>query len=315
MLNLRRLPGDLVVFLGGLLSAATIGGLVGSWWWPLDLAANFRPQYLLLLMTLAVAAGLLRRRVAGVVFLTAAVVNLSLVGPYLWGSGPEPGDGEPLEVVSFNVGISNPWRGNVMEWLAEENPDVVFLFESSFEWEDSARFAELPYRMVVVVPPQRLSGITVLARADLVPVIVETPFDVGEAAAVVVTLDERRVTLLGLHPVSPTTGARASARNQLLSDAGDWVAGRSTPVLVVGDFNATPWSAASRSLRWRGQLTDSLKGWGLQPTWPDGWGPLMITIDNALHTLDLATVDRRTGPALGSAHRPLVITVSVGAGS
>ena len=82
----------------------------------------------------------------------------------------------------------------------------------------------------------------------------------------------------------------------------------STPVLVVGDLNATPWSSGFRALERRGSLVDSLRGRGLQPSWPEGFGPLMIPIDHALHTTDLAVADRRTGPASGSAHRPLVVS-------
>ncbi len=307
--TVRRVAGGLVVCLGSLVSAATLAGLLGSAWWPLDLPSNFRPHFLVVLAGCAVLAGVLGRRIPAVVFLAGAVVNLALVGPYLWGSGPVPGDGARLEVVSFNVGISNPARGDVMQWLAGEDPDVIFLFESSFEWEDSARFAGIPYQMVAVVPPGRLAGVTVMARPGLAR-LVDTSFDSSSAAAIEVGLGEDRVTILGLHPPSPTTGARSAARNRLLTDAGEWVSTRSGPVLVIGDLNATPWSTGIRSLRWNGRLVDSLLGWGLQPTWPDGWGPLMITIDNALHSLDLATVDRRTGPALGSDHRPLIVTVT-----
>jgi endonuclease/exonuclease/phosphatase (EEP) superfamily protein YafD len=129
------------------------------------------------------------------------------------------------------------------------------------------------------------------------------------AAAIEIPLDDGALTILGMHPPSPTTGARTARRNELLDQAGDWIRGRVGPVLVVGDLNATPWSAGHRALRRGGGLIDSLRGRGLQPTWPDGWGPVMIPIDHALHTVDLAVAERRTGPATGSAHRPLIITV------
>ncbi|HSG77998.1 MAG TPA: endonuclease/exonuclease/phosphatase family protein, partial [Acidimicrobiia bacterium] len=177
-----------------------------------------------------------------------------------------------------------------------------------FEWEDAATAADLGLSFVSVVPRDRLAGVTVLARPDLAARIVDIPFDPSEAAAVEIVHDGDLVTVLGLHPPSPTDGRRADRRDALLEAAGDWVAVRSTPVLVVGDLNATPWSAGFRVLERRGSLVDSLRGRGFQPSWPDGFGPLMIPIDHALHTSDLAIAERRTGPANGSAHRPLVVT-------
>ncbi|MCJ7726089.1 MAG: endonuclease/exonuclease/phosphatase family protein, partial [Acidimicrobiia bacterium] len=139
------------------------------------------------------------------------------------------------------------------------------------------------------------------------------PFaDPGEAAAVEVTLGGDRIVVLVLHPPSPTSGERAARRNGILSAAGDWVAGIDAPVVVVGDFNTTPWSPAFRSLQVRGGLADTARGGGFQPSWPSGWGPAMIPIDHALHTGGVVVVERRTGPSFGSAHRPLMVTVAPG---
>jgi endonuclease/exonuclease/phosphatase (EEP) superfamily protein YafD len=82
-------------------------------------------------------------------------------------------------------------------------------------------------------------------------------------------------------------------------------------VVVVGDLNATPWSHAYGVLRLGGGLVDTLRGRGLQPTWPEGWGFLMIPIDHVLHTRGLGSADRRTGPAFGSTHRPVLVRIGV----
>jgi endonuclease/exonuclease/phosphatase (EEP) superfamily protein YafD len=309
--SLRRASVAVVEYLGGAIGALTLLSLLGPVWWPLDLAANFRPQYLVLLTLFTVVAAALRKVDVAIALGVMAAINLWFVAPYLWGTVPEAAASAPrVEVMSFNGGISNPARDDVMEYIGDEDPDVVFLFESSFEWEDSARAADLPHRLVAVVPADRLSGITVMVRPDLAPEVIDVPFDAGDAVAVAVGSGSDRLTIIGFHPPSPTTGDRARERDDLLSAAGDWVAGRAEPVLVVGDLNATPFSTAHRALRRAGDLVDSLRGRGLQPTWPVGWGPLMIPIDHALHTEELAVVERRTGPAYESAHRPLFVTIT-----
>ena len=164
--------------------------------------------------------------------------------------------------------------------------------------------------MVSVVPEEQVAGVTVLASSDLAPTALD--IEIGrEAVAVSVVLDGERIDVLGLHPPSPTTQARSGRRDGLLSAAGDWAASRNVPVVVLGDFNATPWSAAYRSLRWRGGLVDTLSGSGMQASWPVGWGILSIPIDHVLHTRDLGSVERRTGPSFGSAHRPVIVSVGL----
>jgi endonuclease/exonuclease/phosphatase (EEP) superfamily protein YafD len=254
---------------------------------------------------------LLRSRVPALVFLGAAAVNASLVAPFVLGSGPPAGDGPRLSVLSFNVGVSNPMRAEIAAYTAAERPDLLVVIESSFEWEDALAADGPAMSLVAIVPPGRVSGITLMADPGLLAKPLPVPFaDPEEAVAAEVTLDGQRMIVLALHPPSPTSGARAARRNAVLAEAAGWVRDAGRPVLVVGDLNSTPWSPAYQDLWLVGGLVDSARGAGLQPTWPEGWGPAMIPIDHALHTPDLGTVDRETGPSFGSAHRPLLVTVS-----
>jgi len=95
----------------------------------------------------------------------------------------------------------------------------------------------------------------------------------------------------------------------MLAAAGAWVRDRPGEVIVVGDFNASPWSHAFRGLRRNAGLIDTMRGAGLQPSWPDGWGVLALPIDHVLHTEGLGSEDRHTGPAFSSAHRPVLVTI------
>ena len=277
--------------------------------WVFDLPASFRPQLSACALALASPALFVKPRGPALAGAGAAVLGLVAMVPHLVDTGPSIAEGSPtITVMSFNVGISNPNRQEVADYIGEVDPDVVFIFESSFEWEDAIRASDLPLQIVSIVPRGRLAGVTVLVNPDLRPGRIDVDLD-GEVAAVSVDLGDRRVEVLGIHPFSPTTSIRAGARDRLLADAAGWIAGRPGEVVVVGDLNATPWSHAFTRLRIDGGLIDTLRGRGLQPSWPEGWGPLMIPIDHVLHTRGLASVGRRTGPALGSAHRPVVVEI------
>ena len=296
------------------LVGATLGALLGEWWWPLDLLTSFHPQYAVALAAVALMHLALRSPASGGWFLAFALINSSIVAPYVVGGGGGTATGDArLSILSFNVGVSNPMRRDIARYVAEEQPDLLFVIESSFEWEDALAAAGPPMAAIAIVPRGMVSGITVMADPDLLPRPVEVPFaDPDEGAAVEVALGTERIVVLALHPPSPTSGDRAARRDGILSAAGDWVATLDRPVVVVGDFNATPWSSAFRALQVRGGLADTARGRGLQPSWPSGWGPAMIPIDNALHTGGLVAVDRETGPSFGSAHRPLTVTVAPG---
>ncbi len=116
--------------------------------------------------------------------------------------------------------------------------------------------------------------------------------------------------VLGTHPLSPTNGSRAARRDAQLEAVAAWSADRPGPLVVVGDLNTTPWSAVFRHLESAGNLVNSQRGFGLQASWPVGWAPLMIPLDHLLHTADLTTLRRQLGPALGSDHYALRVTLA-----
>lgn len=304
---MRRAVGQVAGVLGLVVAVGSILAHFGSLAWTLDLVANFRPQMAVTLLVLGGLALLREPRIAAIV-LVVGLTDAALVAPYVMPGGSGIVGGASIEVVSFNVGVSNPNRSEVAAYLAEEDPDVVFLFESSFEWENTIRSADLPLAIVTEVPRGSLAGVTVLVRPSLRPLPID-PGIGGESAAVAVDLGVRRIEILGIHPLSPTSAGRSLRRDDMISAAAEWVRSRTAEVVVVGDMNATPWSHSLRSLRLRGGLVDSMRGAGLQPSWPDGWGVLAIPIDHVLHTSGLGSTDRRTGPAFGSAHRPVLVSI------
>ncbi len=75
------------------------------------------------------------------------------------------------------------------------------------------------------------------------------------------------------------------------------------PVVVAGDLNASPWSAAFRQLRITAGLIPTAV---LLPTWP-AW-PVALpqaALDHILVSPDIAVVGAGTGPAVGSDHLPV----------
>ncbi len=79
--------------------------------------------------------------------------------------------------------------------------------------------------------------------------------------------------------------------------------------IVVGDMNSTEGSPHFADFLRRAGLRDSRLGFGRQPSWPTGW-PYRIALDHAFVSDDLAVLERRLGPSIGSDHFPLILDLS-----
>ncbi len=294
-------------------AVASVLGFFGSWWWPLDLLANFRPHFGIALSFMGVILILAARRRLGPIVLVVGVVNAAMVVPLFVAPGL---DGEPLgetlTVMTFNVNGLNDRYSDVIEFVRAESPDVVFIHEATFLWEDAFVAAELPYRVergreepldfgTMALVPEGAEFRT-FGFATSAPRAVEVVVDAGDGS----------VRVLGTHPLSPSTEERARLRDAQLGFARDWSAESGGRRIVAGDLNATPWSLSFRRLLDGGGLNNSQRGYGLELTFPSGSSPLVqVPIDHVLHAGGFAVTDRRLGPSLGSDHLPVVVDLAL----
>ena len=138
-----------------------------------------------------------------------------------------------------------------------------------------------------------------------------------------VNADGARLELVGTHPPPPLGPWLAASNLEHVRDLAAHVAGLSGPVVVAGDLNLTPWSAAFRALERDGGLRDARRGRGLLATWSPVAGtsavaalarsPLTsLPIDHVLVGGGVVAVDAASvGEATGSDHRGLVADVRV----
>lgn len=277
--------------------------------WLLDLFANFRFQYVWI--GVLALGGLAARQLwipAGVVML-AVLLNLLAVTPYWTASIADAGPGR-LTIVHLNTQSGNMRKADIVDFVRGSDADVVLLAEVTPRLYDLLVEADLPFSLVAGTPGSTPIGIVALAR-DGVAEGRLTNLGVSEVPAVLLTttIEGQPVELLGFHTSSPGEEGRSAARNDQLAAAGEMVSGRSGPMILVGDLNATPWTPAFRRLIDTG-LIDAQRGRGVAGSWPAGWGPFKIPIDHVLHTPELTTSDFSFGPSVGSDHLSLRVEVA-----
>ena len=309
----RTLSSGLAVGLIAL-AAASVLGCFGAAWWVFDLAANFRVHYLLAALAGLAAAGLLRRRWLALAAGVLALGNAALVVPWLGApAGELRAADDILRVVSCNVRSGNPRVDACAQAVAALSPDLLCVFECSAE-DVEAFVAALPGHACVQEPRDDPSGIAVLTRLPIVDVAVRA-FGPQWIPAIELRLahGDRTLSAAIVHPPPPVNGMLSRARDEVLTEVGAWARRRVEPTLVVGDLNATPWSAAMRRILADRTLTP-LPGSALRGTYRASWGPLALPIDHVLASREWIATHARTAPGPGSDHRLLVADLWLGPG-
>jgi endonuclease/exonuclease/phosphatase (EEP) superfamily protein YafD len=301
----------LVVIPAAIVAVMSLASFAGAWVWWLDVLANFRAQYVVVLAIFGLVVAASRWRRTGLAILGIALINLFFVAPLFVGSPGEPVEGAPgMRVMSFNLLSTNQSYGEVIEYVEATDPDLVLLHESSRPWEVAMQSSGLDYEIIRGRSEKLIFGTLVLARDEVEAV--SYGFAEGDGRAISLVFQPEGwpvpVQILSSHPVAPTSGERAALRDAQISFAAGWAAEQDGAYAVVGDLNASPWSSPFRGLVSEGHLRNSQIGFGVQPSFSAMTIlAFRIPIDHLLHSADLRVRDRRLGPDLGSDHFPLVV--------
>ncbi len=292
-------------------------------------AASFVPFGILAWLVVIVVAlrGPVRRRRQLVVALAVAalVIQLSWVLPYYIRNAPQSPNGTTstgttptgtlVKVASINILGGKSDIARVSEDTADR--DVVILIELDPETEayvETLGWADrYPFR-VGRSDPDRAPGLKIYSRFPLTE-LEDLDLYLGGHVVEVKPPTGQPLVLLSAHAITPLLGARGwRADGNRIADAAARYRGR--PLLVIGDFNATPDHLTVRTIRARAGLTsvsDDL-GAGWLPTWPaDTAIPPILPLDQAFVAGPVVPTEIRTLPAPTSDHRGLAVDVVVGA--
>lgn len=301
----------------GALCAAPMVGLDG--YLP-ELAASWRPHIALALAVCAAMALAVRARLlAGLLVALALVLGADVIQT---GSSSaqstaraDLGDGEAaVRVVFSNISIRNDDTGRFVAWIKVSDPDVVVATEVSPRHVAQLADAMVEYPFQVLEPRRHPFGMAVYSRYPISgEAATELTGDRPPARVPIMVTAEVETPggmlhIAGFHLFPPMTPQRLAWRNEQLAIAGDLLAAADAPKLVVGDFNATPWSASLRAF----QSEYDLSGFNSQATWPVSFGFAGIPIDHAFASRDLPILKIETGPDIGSDHWPILIDVAPG---
>jgi endonuclease/exonuclease/phosphatase (EEP) superfamily protein YafD len=312
-------PSWLASRICGLVDAFTVIGVGitiiawgARWHWFCDLLTHFPLQLAVGGTVCAVVQASMRRWRWASVSLAAVLFNVWLLAPYLLsGSSFVAESSATAKVISANLLHDNLDYERFIEYIREEEPDVFFVMELNDHWVQALSALEQEYPHKVLRPRGDAFGAGLYSRLPLVEQqVIKSSADVP-SIMVRVEIDGMPVTILGTHPLPPIGASNAAERNEQLAEMASLAASVEAPLVLVGDLNITPWSPYFGDFIRASGLRDSQRGQGLQPSWPNLPWLCRIPIDHALTSNEVQVVERRLGAAIGSDHRPVVLTFGV----
>jgi endonuclease/exonuclease/phosphatase (EEP) superfamily protein YafD len=282
---------------------------MGGHGWAFELVSHFRVQLLTLSAIAFVAGAFASSRIATLLAAAALVANAWALGSAALAArsaqAVDP-DHPVVTVIWANLHSQPDALAMVAAMAIAHRADVVALAELTPGRRAAARAALPNYPcMTPVTGSDR--GLTTVIFARTCEAAGQSSF---RRPTDVVYVDLPTLRIIALHPRPPMDAARAADRNEAIAvGAALKAADRST--LMVGDFNATPYSVALSPIASAGLQRASCRG-----PWAGTWlsdNPLFgLPIDQAYLSPGLRLISCAVGPPSRSDHRPLIVRVQVG---
>jgi endonuclease/exonuclease/phosphatase (EEP) superfamily protein YafD len=308
-MQLSRLIRLLPFILCGVLAVAALGAWLGALHWLGDILALVIDYYLLMALPFLLFALWQRRwRLAGL-----ATTILLLSGAQLLSHpriSPQPTGERELRVLVYNIYHLNEDLDAVVATVRASDADIVFLMEYSdaVHQQIGAAFADYPYQLIR--PSRFTMGLALLSRL---------PFEASEVHRTETTripiyeaqmrLNGQPFTLVGGHPWPPQLRWGALHRVQMAAIS-QVAALAPPPRLIVGDFNAAPWSYVTRQLAEQARVLPIRAPVDLTKT----WRPLPLfglPVDQVLVGAEWEVLAQRYGDPGGSDHVPLIVDLAL----
>lgn len=306
------------IFLGVLslllLLVPLAGRYFGSEVRPLEMATALEPQYFGFSILLLLIALLTRRR--WVIFLAAvtAIFHGSLVIPWYFGKSPPSSGSEPFKVISFNLLHGNRRFDQTVEWVIKQEPQVAVFQEVTPPWPDELQ------KLRVAFPYHYRADELQMDVFSKLPILHPDFQKFGKIRGFIrfeVNVGEP-VTVYATHTYAQTPfgmeGFRFHREHLVSGLPADVNKHWDTPIVVLGDLNATMWSPHYAALMQSTGLKNARQGFGICPSLGNekNWKPwTAVPFDHCLVSRDIGVEWFGTGPFLGSDHLPIIAELRI----
>lgn len=302
------------LMMGLVSSVLALAGLGGALSPRLDAITHITPLWLAMGVGAVVLGGLFAREAERWVMVALGVVAISASGVLMlpelrmaWRFKPEAAAPSDLKVIQFNAWHENYAPEQSLKWLLAQNADVIVMQEGGGTAWAINKGLRAAYPFVSCksgrCEPWIFSRKKIQGSGGV-------PKGLPGAWA---TIEDPAgpFTVIGVHYVWPVPAGRQQAQSAMLAKTASGFDRRS--LIVTGDFNSTPWSFTLR----RQDKALGLNRWTRAlPSWPSGQFSRVaaapapfLPIDHVYAGSAWRAVKVERGPAIGSDHRPVIVTL------
>lgn len=281
-----------------------------------DLLSHFPVYYLAAAfcgIIIAIAARAPRKIIR--LLIAALALNIATIWPYIPVSSAKPAAGKTIKILQVNTLFINKDTTALAALIAQEKPDIIAAAEvnSAFATLFATLADEYPHRFISAAD-HHAYGLALLSRFPAAQMAREYLGD-ANIPSLTATLDieGRQVHLANIHPRTPLRFlAERDAVFDAVSQKYKSARAKNENLIVLGDFNATPWCPAIKKLVKELDLNHARAGFGITPTWPQ-WlpAPLRLPIDHVLMGGDFETAHFSIAPPVGSDHLATITIITL----
>lgn len=317
----------------GMQVLAVLVTFVTVWGWlPLDhwwvRAADF-PRIQILVLGIVAWLGLLLfwsawQRGQWLLFIALSltlVFQLRMVLPYtkLWKKEVQSAKRQPnanahqLKIMVSNVLTPNDNTQDLVNMVAQKQPDILITLESDQKWQDALYSIEADYPYTVKVPLDNLYGMHLYSKLELInPKVKYLMIDDIPSIHTQLRLQSGRVIwLYCLHPMppSPTEADKSTTRDAELLMVGRYIKQCAQTAILAGDLNDVAWSKTTRRFQRISGLLDPRIGRHFINTFHVKYPFLRWALDHLFHSACFTVINIERLPSIGSDHFPVLTTL------
>ena len=296
----------------GLIALSLTPRLPAKPWRFIDLPSHFVVQYSAGAIVLFTLSLVFSAPAPALLAVAAFAINFVELRPLLPGTTPKAHEGPALKILQVNVLKTHQNTDRLKRMILEQKPDLVTCAEVNPEFTAMVKALADEYPHQLITAGKDSYRVAVASKLPFLK-IEQTAFGDARTDAVVfrVALGGKNIDGVSIHPFTPTANIK-SRDGEFAAVAARFAAEKPAYLMLMGDFNATPWCPAMKQLLKTLGLRNAREGRGINTTWPAFFPFLFrIPIDHVLVSANLGVAAFGAGPGIGSDHLPTLTTVYI----
>jgi endonuclease/exonuclease/phosphatase (EEP) superfamily protein YafD len=289
-----------------LLTLISALGLLGDKFEFFDNINHFRPQLFLFSLFMVLIALMTKIKSFITAFSLLCILNFSFVMSAFY-LPVQPFSLFPLHssyiFLSVNIKKNTASHNKFLRLIDNLKPDVIFVIEANNDWlNNMSLYLNPKYPYYIKSPREDDYGVALFSRH---PFSGNTAYFTENMIPFIdIIFNEIPLRFIGFHGIPPTNHKNFNSRNKQMKQIANLAKNEKLPLIVMGDFDDTPWTYNFLSFLKKSGLKVANEKWGFLKTWPTFFYPLSVQIDNAL-IKNIPHGYLQTHEDIGSDHYPI----------